>query len=121
MAFPTIQFKATNTELDERLTTLVEQKFETLAKFIGDETDVRCEVEFVKETAHQSGSHYLIEVNLWVKGKLHRAEATEESFEQSIDEVRSELDRELRRASGKREAMVKKGSRAIKQMMRGEV
>jgi len=121
MTFPPIQFKATNTELDHRLTALVEQKFETLAKFIGDETDVRCEVEFEKETAHQSGSHYRVEANLWVRGKLYRTEAMEESYEQSIDEVRSELDKVLRRSQGKHEAMVKKGSRVIKQMMRGEV
>lgn len=121
MTFPPIQFKATNTELDDRLTTLVEQKFETLAKFIGDETDVRCEVEFDKETAHHSGRHYRVEVNLWVKGKLYRVGAAEESFEQSIDEVRSELDKMLRRSQGKHEALVKKGSRVIKQMMRGEV
>ena len=120
MSFPTIQFKATNTELDDQLTTLVEQKFSSLSKFVGGETDVHCEVEFELETAHQSGKHFRLEANLTLKGRLYRAEATEESFEKAIDEVRSELDKELSRANDKHDTMVRKGGRAIKEMMRGE-
>lgn len=118
MAFPTIQYKATNIELDPRLTALVEQKFSSLEKFVGNETDVHCEVEFEKETAHQSGNHFRVEANLTIKGKLYRAEASEDSFEKSIDEVRNELDKELRREGGKRETMLKKGGRALKDMLR---
>lgn len=121
MAFPTIQFKGTNVELDEKLMELVEQKFSSLAKYIGEETDVLCEVEFEKETAHQSGNHFRVEANLVVKGKLYRAQAKEESFEKAIDEVRAELDKELRRAGGKREAMIKKGGRKLKEMMQAGV
>lgn len=118
MAFPTIQFKATNTQLDPMLTTLVEQKFESLAKFIGDETDVQCEVEFEKETGHQSGNIFRVEANLFLSGKLYRAEASEENFEKAIDEVRSELDKELRRSRNKKETLFKKGGRKIKEMLR---
>ena len=118
MAFPTIQFKATNTELNDTLTTLVEQKFETLDKYIGDETDVRCEVEFEKETAHQSGNFFRVEANLTIHGKLYRSSASEESFEKAIDTVRNELDKEVRRASSKRETLIKKGGRMFKDMMR---
>lgn len=118
MAFPTIQYKATNIDLDDRLTTLVDQKFASLEKFVGDETDARCEVEFEKETAHQSGNHFRVEANLTIKGKLYRAEACEDSFEKSIDEVRDELDMELRHDGGKRETLQKKGGRAIKDMLR---
>ena len=118
MAFPTIQFKATNGELDQKLTQLVEQKFTSLEKYVGEETDVLCEVEFEKETAHQSGNFFRIEANLTLKGKLYRAEARAESFEKAIDEVRSQLDKELRRASGRREALIKKGGRKLKEMLR---
>ena len=118
MTFPTIQFKATNTELDATLTDLVDQKFTSLEKYVGTETDAFCEVEFEKETAHQSGKYFRVEANFTLKGNLYRAEATEDSFEKAIDEVRSELDKELRRASGKRETMIKKGGRELKDMMR---
>lgn len=117
MSLPIIQFKATNTELEERLQNLVDQKFQSLDKFIGDETDVKCEVEFDKVTAQQSGKIFRVECNLSLKGTLYRAEATLESFEEAIDEVKDELDKELRRAHDKRDTMVKKGGRAIKEMM----
>jgi ribosomal subunit interface protein len=118
MSFPIIQFKSTSPESDEQLQNLVTQKFESLAKFVGDETDVKCEVEFEKETAHQSGRIYRVEANLFLAGKLHRAEATEMNFEKAIDEVRSELDKLLRRASSKQETMIKRGGRKIKEILK---
>ncbi len=118
MAFPMIQFKATNTELEGTLQDLIEQKMQTLEKFLGDDTSVKCEVEFEKVTAQQSGQIHRVEVNLFRNGKLFRAEATEDSFEKAIDEVRDELDKELRRDRKKKETMLKRGGRAIKQMLR---
>ena len=118
MTFPTINYKATNTELDERLQTLMDQKLSTLQKFIGDETDVKCQVEFEKVAPKQNGLVYRVEANLYLKGKLYRAEATEISFEAAIEEVRSELDKELRRAGDKRDTLVKRGGRRIKEMLR---
>lgn len=118
MTFPTIQFKATNTETDEALQTLLEQKFNSLDKFVGDETDVKCEVEFEKVAPSQSGHVHRVEANLWLHGKMYRAEATEESFEMAIDEVRNELDKELRRANDKRDSLIKRGGRKIKEMLR---
>lgn len=118
MTFPMIQFKATNTELEGSLQDLIETKLHTLEKFIGDETDVKCEVEFEKVTTQNSGPIHRVETNLYVAGTLYRAEATEMSFEEAIDEVRNELDKEMRRAGKKQETMVKRGGRAIKNMMK---
>jgi len=120
MAFPTINYKATNTELEERLQTLLEQKFESLERYIGEETDVKCDVEFEKVTSSQTGKVHRVEANLWLAGKLYRAEATELSFEEAIDEVQAELDKGLRRSVKKHETLVKRGGRAIKKMMRRE-
>ncbi len=113
-----IQFKATNTELLGDLQDIMEQKLHSLEKYIGDETDLKCQVEFEKVTAQNSGKIYRVEVNLHVGGQLYRAEATETTFQEAIDEVRDELDKEMRRANKKRETMLKKGGRIIKKMMR---
>jgi ribosomal subunit interface protein len=118
MTFPTIQYKATNTELEVALTDLTDQKFHALSKFMKEEDGVRCEVEFEKETGKQSGNVFRVKANLTVNGKLFRAEASEDSFEKAVDEVRNELDKELRRHSGKKEALFKKGGKAIKDMLR---
>lgn len=113
-----INYKATNMDMDEKLQLLVDQKFESLEKFIGTETDVKCDVEFEKITDSQSGKVHRVEANLWLAGKLYRAESTELSFEEAVDEVRNELDKELRRAHKKRDTLIRRGGRAIKQMMR---
>ena len=120
MAFPMIQFKATNTELEGRLQDLMEQRLHTLEKYLGDETDIRCEVEFEKVTSQNTGEIYRVETNLFVAGKLFRAESTEMNFEEAIDEVRNELDKELRRHNSKKDTMKKKGGQSIKKMMKAD-
>ena len=117
MSFPIINFKATQTDLDDAMRTLTEQKLQTLEKFFGD-ASVLCDVEFEKVAAHQNGDIYRVEVNLQVDGTLFRAEATLDSFEKAIDEVRDELDKELRRARKKHDTLVRRGGRMIKDMLR---
>ena len=118
MAFPMIQFKATNTELIGDLQDIMEMKLHSLEKYIGDETDLKCQVEFEKVTTQNSGQIFRVEANLYVGGRLYRAESTETTFEEAIDEVRNELDKEMRRSNKKHETLMKKGGRAIKRMMR---
>ena len=118
MSFPTIQFKATNVHMEETWEDLIEQKFKTLEKYLGKETDVKCEVEFEKTVSHRRGPIHRIEVNLYVAGKLFRTEATKESFELAIDEVKSELDRKLARTHERKETLFKRGGRKIKKMLR---
>jgi len=118
MAFPMIQFKATNTEMIGELQDIMEMKLHSLEKYIGNETDLKCAVEFEKVTVQNSGKIFRIEANLNVGGKLFRAESTETTFEEAIDEVRNELDKEMRRSNKKKETMVKKGGRKIKEMLR---
>ena len=118
MSFPQVNFKAIHVDIDQTLQNVLDQKLQSLEKFIGDETDVKCDAEFDKVAASQSGKIHRLKVNLWFRGKLYRAEATEDSFEMAIDEVRNELDKELRRANDKHGSLMKRGGRAIKNMMR---
>lgn len=118
MAFPTITIKVTNTKIADDLKNVLEQKLRSLEKFVGNETDVKCDVEFEKVAPHEKGPIYRIDVNFLVAGVLHRAEATKESFEEAIDEVRDQLDKELRRRNKKHNTLLKKGGRRLKEMVR---
>jgi ribosomal subunit interface protein len=119
MSFPTINIKATNMELSDELRSLLEQKIQALEKFIpNDESDVVCQAELERMTDKQSGRIQRAEVNLRVAGKLYRAEATEEQMEKAIDSVRDEIKRELRKARGKEQSLMKRGGQAIKRMVR---
>lgn len=117
MTFPTINYKATNTELQSELQQLLKAKFTSLEKYLTHAGNVRCEVEFEQAAPQQSGKIFRVEANLTVDGTLHRAEATEEQFEKAIDEVRAELDKALRRSNKKRNSLFKRGGRKLKQMM----
>ena len=118
MTFPTPNIKITNADVPVELQELLERKLQPLQRYLGDETDVVCDVEFEKTAPSENGPVFRLEINLQVAGDLHRAEATLESFEAAIDEVRDELDKELRRKHKKQDTLLKKGGRKIKNMMR---
>ncbi len=118
MSFPMINFKVTNAEVSDQLKTVAEHKLTSLEKYIGSSPAI-CDVEFEKVTNHhQQGNVFRVEVNLEVAGKLFRAEATSESFEKAIDEVRADLENEMQSVQGKRDTLWKKGARRVKEMMR---
>lgn len=118
MAFPMINFKSTNTSISDHLKDVAEEKLSTLNKFIG-EAPVVCDIEFERITNHhQQGNIHRVEVNLELNGKLYRAESTAESFEKAVDDVRNDLNHELHSEQGKRETLLLRGARKMKEMMR---
>lgn len=118
MSFQNITFKYTNCDTSSSLESIVSQKLSSLEKYVGAETDVRCEVEIQKSTAHKSGPNCRVEVNIWVAGALYRAEASKETFEAAVDAVRDDLNLEMRKANEKQDSLLRRGGRKIKEMMR---
>jgi len=114
-----IIYKYNDQDEAKALTTIVEHKLEMLQKFIDDGATVLCEVEFEKVAPQKSGNVFRMEANVTIDGTLYRADAVEESFEKAIDEVRSELDKELRRAKGKQTTLFRRASRKIKERFLG--
>ncbi len=113
-----ITFKHTNSETDSRIHDFVRQKLSILDRYIGEETDVRMEVEFEKVVSHKTGPICRVEVNVWKAGKLFRADSTQMTFEAAIDVVKDELDQEMKRSNEKHTSLLRRGSRKIKEMMR---
>ncbi len=121
MSFPSIQMKGSGLALTPEITGLIEHKLSSLGKFIPERaTDATCAVEIQKTAEHQSGKIFRAEVNLFMLGKLYRAEGTEEQIEKAIDEMRSDLKRELTRDHEKHDSLLKRGGRKIKEMLRSE-
>lgn len=119
MAFPTINFKYNGLEEAEKLAGLVEKKITAFEKFLTGNEDITCDVEFEKVAPRKHGQVHRVELNLMVDGTLYRAEAVEESFEKAIDEVRNEIDKELRRAKDKHSSLLKRAGRKIKESLNG--
>ena len=118
MAFQNITFKNTNTETNTEIREFVAQKMATLEKYVTDVAAVRCEVQFEKVNTQNSGLTKRVEVNLWVRDILYRAESIQETFEAAVNIVRDELDQEMRRAHKKHHSLMRKGGRKIKEIMR---
>lgn len=118
MSFPQISFKHTNTPVADHLQALVTQKFQSLTHHVTGNTTVRCDVEFEKIAPGNNGLIYRVEANIWRDGVMYRAENTAEVFENAIDKVRAELDRELERARTKKQSLWRKGARRMKDIMR---
>ncbi len=119
MAFPQITVKATNLQLSPGLSALIDQKLTPLGKHIPEgATDAYCRVEVEKLTEHQTGKINRVEINLFAYGRTYRAEATEEQIEKAIDQARDELKRELEHVEGKRHSLVRRGARALKNLLR---
>jgi ribosomal subunit interface protein len=117
MAFPQINFKFNDLEEAQALSELVEQKMVTLEKYIAEHSSGNCDFEFSKIAAQQNGQVHRVEATLRVDGTTYRAGATEESFEKAIDEVKSELDKEMRRAKDKQDTLKKQSGRQAKEDM----
>lgn len=117
MTFPTINYKYNNLKEAQALASIVDQKITALEKFLHGDESITCDVEFEKVAPHQNGQVHRVEINLMVDGALYRADATEESFEKAIDEVRNEISDELRRAKEKQITLDKQAGRALKEKM----
>lgn len=115
MKFPIINYKYNGLEEARSLATVMDQKMVTLEKYLKEGSKLVCEVEFEKTANHNNGRVFRVEANLYIDGILNRAEATEESFEKAINEVKSELDKELRRSKDKQHSLFIRAKRRIKE------
>lgn len=107
-------------ELTEDLADYLQKRLDSCDKFLPEQGAMTCDVELARTTEHhQQGDVYYAEVNLSIDGTLHRATATAESMHAAIDEVKDELQRELRRKKEKDATRFRKGARKVKNMMRG--
>ncbi len=116
-----ITIKTTPQDLIFSARDLIEGKLSSLDKLLERTTgpvSLSCEVE-ESIAVERSGARYRAEGNLSVNGQLFRAEATSNTLEGAVDQVRDELTREVQSAHGKRRSLLKRGGAALKRMLRG--
>lgn len=112
-----INIKATNLELSESIYAYIDEKINTLEKFIQsvDLSAVECWVEVAKTTNHHhKGDVFRAEADIRLPGKVLRAQAEQWDLHQAIDQVKDELQRELEKYKGAQSAKYKRGARIFK-------
>ncbi len=122
-----INIKAINLDLTPAITIYIEEKINSLEKFISGEelkewnernqAAVEADVEISRTTSHhRQGDVYRAEVNLKVPGRLLRAEAEQWDMRVAIDQVKDELQIELKKYKNKQETEYRESSRFIKKI-----
>ena len=118
-----VNIKATNIKLDDALYEYIYEKIGTLDKFIEDvDGSVQAWVEVGKPSKHhrkgQEEFYTEVDIRLPGKGRVLRSEARRKDLRLAIDEVKNELQRELKQYKGKQEAKYKRGARKAKRLIR---
>ena len=98
----------------------INNKVSSVEKFlqVSHEENILVEFEVEQSTHHKKGEVYRAEANLSVRGKLYRAESSNYDVRTAIDNVRDQLEKQIRRSKTKRFELVEKGARIIKSILR---
>jgi ribosomal subunit interface protein len=123
-----INIKATNIKLDEALKIWVEKKIGEIERFLADfgkdlyfkqKPQLEIWVEIGKTTHHhQKGEVFRAEAQLYLPKKVIRAEAVSTDLRDAINEVKDELQREIKKYKGKRIDRARKWARRVKNWTR---
>ena len=117
-----LNIKTTNIKISDPLRNYIYEKIGTLDKFIGGHDEsVQAWVEIGKPSKHHhKGPEFYAEVDIRLpgKGKVLRSEAKQWDLRLAIDQVKDELQEELKKYKGKQEARYKRGARVAKKLLR---
>jgi len=98
-----ITIKGTNIELSNSVYQYINDKIGGLDRFVKNVSPVECWVEVERTTKHhRSGDIFRAEAQIKLPGSYGiRAESTEWDLHQAIDEVKDELQQQLKKYKGK--------------------
>ena len=116
-----ITIKTTNLKLTPEIEERIEEKINSVDKLLDDmdRNVIEARVEIGRTTKHhQKGDIFRAEVNLTLPGRLLRSVAEEWDLRTALDQVKNELQQEIKKYRGKKEAQYKRGARIAKRMLR---
>ncbi len=117
-----ITIKATKYRLTAETEALIEEKLRAPLRLLGDESETAL-LEVDVEQAPPEGRStepFKLVARLTVDDKVFHAEAVKPSPESAADRVRNELESEIRKDRGRARKLWRKGSGALKKMLRFE-
>ncbi len=115
-----ITIKATKYQLRPGTEALIEEKLAAPLRLLGEKSEhalLEIEVEEAPPEGRSSEPCRLV-ARLIVDGEVYHAEAVKPNPESAADKVRSELEAEIRRSRGRTRRLFRRGSSAIKRMLR---
>lgn len=115
-----INLKTQNLNLTADIRNYLEEKLNSLDKFLPLDESIFADVDLSKTGKHhRKGYVFRAEVNLEIPKRLIRAVAEEWNLKSAIDKVRNELQREIKGNKEKKISLYKKGGRIFKKLSKG--
>src|SRR3989344_3953227 len=115
-----ITIRATKYQLSPETEALIEEKLAAPLRLLGKESDralLEIEIEEAPPEGRSSEPCRLV-ARLIINDQVFHAEAVKPSPESAADRVRSELEAEIRHSRGRARRLIRRGSSAIKRMLR---
>jgi ribosomal subunit interface protein len=115
-----INIKSKNFSMTPEIEEYITSKISSVEKFLqmSHEENVLVEFEVEQSKHHKKGEVYRAEANLSVRGKLFRGDSTKYDVKTAIDNVKDQLEKQIRRSKTKRFELFEKGARVIKNILR---
>jgi ribosomal subunit interface protein len=109
-----------NISLTSALSDHIDRRLDKIAKIIGKDPSVQCDVEISRTTVHHNkGDIFQAEIHIVGSGKNLFARGEKEDLYAAIDDARDEILAELKAVKGKRLSFVRRGGTQVKAMMKG--
>lgn len=115
-----IQIYTKNLELTKEVKNYLEEKIGGLEKFmehVDTSIDVKAELSRITRH-HQSGDIYRCEVNMFFPHQLIRSEAERDNLLLAIDEVKDELQLEIKKYKQRYRTKYLRGARVLKKLLK---
>jgi ribosomal subunit interface protein len=111
--------KTTDWTMTDEIARYLDEKLVAIDKLLSDQDadTIRCDVQLGK-SRDQHAETWRAEMNLFVGGAMHRAEAHGETLQAALDEVKDEMSQQLRKTKQKHASLLRKGGAAVKDWLR---
>lgn len=108
--------KTHHIDLTPAITDYIEKRLSKVDQLIDDsDTSAQIDIEIGKEVPDQhSGDIFYAKISLHIAGEYLFADTKKDDLYAAIDAAKEEIVREVRRKKGKRETLVRRGARALK-------
>ncbi|HEX9664317.1 MAG TPA: ribosome-associated translation inhibitor RaiA [Patescibacteria group bacterium] len=108
-----ITIKGTNIKLTPEIKDYIDQKLNSLDKFVKGILEALVEVGKTSQH-HRTGQVFRAEADLRLPGKVLRAEAVAGDLNTAVNQVKDELQRQLKKYKNRQEAKSRRGQRVLK-------
>ena len=114
-----IDLKTKNFEITPSIKTYLQEKMDSLDKFLPNDESIFADVELAKTTKHhQKGDIFMAEINLNLPGRLIRVVSEEWDLRVAIDAAKDNLRREITGNKERVASLYRRGARLLKRLLR---